>query len=165
MRLGFGRKKKNLPAEEGPAAGAPADTTPPRPRLVVSAVSLLGGRNTQQDALDYRLLPNGAFAAAVCDGMGGLNGGAEASRTACDGFLRACEQALPGDARDLERIARRLDGQVAALKGTDGQPLDGGTTIVAVVVKDDRLGWLSVGDSRIGLVRGGELTWLNRLHN
>ena len=43
MRLGFGRKKKNLPAEEGPAAGAPADTTPPRPRLVVSAVSLLGG--------------------------------------------------------------------------------------------------------------------------
>ena len=165
VRLGFGRKKKNLPAEEGPAAGAPVDTTPPRPRLVVSAVSMLGGRKTQQDALDYRLLPNGAFAAAVCDGMGGLNGGAEASRTACDGFLRACEQALPGDARDLERIARRLDGQVAALKGADGQPLDGGTTIVAAVVKDDRLGWLSVGDSRIGLVRDGELTWLNRLHN
>lgn len=166
MRLTFGRKRRDRQTEQVsvPARG-PAEADPCPPRLVVSAVSLLGGRSTQQDALDYRLLPNGAFAAAVCDGMGGLNGGAEAARTACAGFFRVCEQALPGGARDLEQIARRLDGQVAALKGADGQPLDGGSTLVGVVIKDDRLSWLSVGDSRIGLVRDGDLSWLNRLHN
>lgn len=132
MRLGFGRKRKKTQAEEASvAAQAPAEVQSPPPRLVVSAVSLLGGRKNQQDALDYRLLSNGAFAAVVCDGMGGLNGGAEAAQTACTGFLRVCEQALPREPRELERLARSLDGQVAALKDTDGQPLDGGSTIVA----------------------------------
>lgn len=165
LRLGFGRKGRNRSKEEVPVSAPSAEAASPPPRLVVSAVSLLGGRATQQDALDYRLLPNGVFAAAVCDGMGGLNGGEEASRAACTGFFRACEQAGAGERLDLQKIARRLDRQVSALKGADGRPLDGGSTLVGAVIWEDRLCWLSVGDSRIGLVREGELRWLNRLHN
>ena len=164
LRLGFGRRGRNKSREEVSVSAASAGVSSP-PRLVVSAVSLLGGRNTQQDTLDYRLLPNGAFAAAVCDGMGGLNGGEEASRAACTGFFRACEQAGAGETLDLQKIARRLDRQVSALKGADGRPLDGGSTLVGAVIRENYLCWLSVGDSRIGLVREGRLQWLNRLHN
>lgn len=164
MKLGFGRKRNNKPVEE--AATPPAQEVPSQPpQLVVSAVSMLGGRTTQQDALDYRLLPNGAFAAAVCDGMGGLNGGEQASKAACSGFFQAYAQTNADTVPDLKQIARRLDRKITALKDTDGRPLDGGSTIVAAIINGDRFHWLSVGDSRIGLVRDGTFRWLNRLHN
>lgn len=162
MRLRFGKNKRQSAPAPPPA---PAPRPPAPPGLAVDAVQLLGGRAAQQDALDYRLLPGGAFAAAVCDGMGGLNGGEQAARAACAGFFAACGAAVPATAAALEGIARRLDRQVAALRGADGRPLDGGSTLVAAVLGPGRLAWLAVGDSRIGLWRGGTLRWLNRLHN
>ena len=133
--------------------------------LPVSSISLLGDRKSQQDTLDYR--PIGLkMLAAVCDGMGGLNGGARASSEACRGFFEEWEQAdiLHGQP-DLTAIARRLDRRVAALADRDGLPLDGGSTLTAVVLFQNHLNWVSVGDSRIGLLRRGKLVWLNRLHN
>lgn len=164
MKLGFGRKGKHKPDGAAPIPTARELPSHP-PQLMVSAVSMLGGRTAQQDALDYRLLPNGVFAAAVCDGMGGLNGGEQASRAACTGFFQAYAQTHTDAAPDLDQIARRLDRKIAGLKDTDGRPLDGGSTIVAAIINGDRFHWLSVGDSRIGLVRDGTFRWLNRLHN
>ena len=105
------------------------------------------------------------LAAALCDGMGGLNGGEQAARAACSGFFSACGAGGPQTAAELKQIARRLDARVAALRGADGRPLGGGSTLVAAVLGQERLAWLAVGDSRIGLWRGGTLRWLNRLHN
>lgn len=53
-----------------------------------SAQSLLGGREEQQDAycLERR---RGELLAAVCDGIGGLPDGAEASRSAVQALLTA----------------------------------------------------------------------------
>src|SRR5699024_1285079 len=113
----------------------------------------------------YRLLPGGTLAAALCDGMGGLNGGEQAARTACDGFFAACGTAEPRTAEEFRQIARQLDCRVAALRGAHGRPLEGGSTLVAALLGQGGLAWLAVGDSRIGLWRGGTLRWLNRLHN
>lgn len=164
MKLGFGRKRHNKPVGEVATPAAQEIPSHP-PQLVVSAVSLLGGRTAQQDALDYRLLPNGVFAAAVCDGMGGLNGGEQASKAACSGFFQVCTQKQLNELPDFEALARKLDRKITTLKDVDGRPLDGGSTIVAAIINGDRFHWLSVGDSRIGLVRDGTLRWLNRLHN
>lgn len=164
MKLGFARKGKHNQEGER-STPAPQETPSQAPQLVVSAVSLLGGRPTQQDALDYRLLPDGTLAAAVCDGMGGLNGGEQASRAACSGFFQAYAQMNRKEPPDLDALARRLDRRVSALNDADGRPLDGGSTIVAAIVNGSRFHWLSVGDSRIGLVRDGTFRWLNRLHN
>ncbi|MCD7867741.1 MAG: serine/threonine-protein phosphatase [Clostridiales bacterium] len=136
------------------------------PGLHVTSVSLLGTRKSQQDCLDYRTLSSGQLAAVLCDGMGGLNGGEKASSSACAGFLHECEAAVRhGHFPDLPQIARLLDTRVTNLTDTDGLPLDGGSTLVAALIDYNRFHWLSVGDSRLGLLRNGQLFWLNRLHN
>lgn len=162
----WGGKAAKKQAGAEPALPRPVPAEPAGlPGMNVYALSLLGGRKTQQDVLDYRLLPGGVLAAALCDGMGGLNGGEQAARAACSGFFSACGAGGPQTAAELKQIARRLDARVAALCGADGRPLGGGSTLVAAVLGQERLTWLAVGDSRIGLWRGGTLRWLNRLHN
>ncbi len=161
LRFGKAAKRQPAPAQTNPGPAASAGL----PGVTVCAISLLGGRKTQQDVLDYRLLPGGTLAAALCDGMGGLNGGEQAARTACDGFFAACGTAEPQTAEEFRQIARQLDRRVAALRGAHGRPLEGGSTLVAALLGQGGLAWLAVGDSRIGLWRSGTLRWLNRLHN
>ena len=168
----FGKRRsgRQTPSSGCRPPNGPPDLLPfpsPSAGLTATSVSLIGGRDSQQDALDHRTYPDGSFAAAVCDGMGGLNGGAMASRTACLGFFSQYD-ALPAfgsEGPDLARIARRLDLQVKNLRDSSGMPLDGGSTLTGIVIKDGYFHWVSVGDSRIGLVREGRMYWLNRLHN
>lgn len=175
-RLLFGKRKPKLPAAEDCEPKLPVlqpdiqKYIPSTPGLLATSISLIGGRKNQQDALDYRVLPGGQFAASVCDGMGGLNGGARASREACSGFFEEYEAAVlrsrgAKGPPDLPQLARRLDRRILGLRDSDGLPLDGGSTLTAVVIENGFFHWLSVGDSRIGLLREGKLHWLNRLHN
>lgn len=130
-----------------------------------AAVSFLGDRRSQQDMLDCRDLPGGAFAASVCDGMGGLNGGDLAAWEACRGFMELCGKTLlEGNWPDPETAAGILDRKVASLTDRDGLPLDGGTTLTGVCIQGNRAMWVAAGDSRIGLFREGRLGWLNRPH-
>ena len=41
----------------------------------------------------------------------------------------------------------------------------GGSTLVAVMIKDSRMDYISVGDSHIYLLRGNDLTLINQEHN
>ena len=164
----FRKRKTDSSAENGlwdPTVVSPVSPGYPQlgPGLYVTSVSLIGGRKNQQDVLDYRPLQGGGLAAVLCDGMGGLSGGALAARTACSGFFQECGSW--DTAPDLPGLARKLDRRVSQLRGEDGLPLDGGSTLTAVVIQNGLLHWLSVGDSRIGLLRNGQLHWLNRLHN
>ena len=172
----FGKRKPKLPAAEDCEPKPPVlqpdiqKYIPSTPGLLATSISLIGGRKSQQDALDYRVLPGGQFAASVCDGMGGLNGGARASQEACSGFFEEYEAAIlrsrgAKGPPDLPQLARRLDRRIQGLRDSDGLPLDGGSTLTAVVIENGFFHWLSVGDSRIGLLREGKLHWLNRLHN
>ena len=72
-----------------------------------SAQSLLGGREEQQDAycLERRW---GEIFAAVCDGIGGLPDGAEASRSAVQALLTAFHKNPQAAPSYLYRQARPL---------------------------------------------------------
>lgn len=65
----------------------------------------------------------------------------------------------------LKEQAVIINDRVAALTGKNGAPLRAGTTMVAVVAEEDRLYWLSVGDSRIYIIRNEEMSQVNREHN
>ena len=121
--------------------------------LQVSAASLIGSRKNQQDSLAFRGYGAYGLLASVCDGMGGLGGGEQASQTACDGLFHCFEktmkmQQMPEPADFFLHAAELLDGSVAGLRGNDGRPLGAGTTITAVLIRDEILYWLAVGDSQ-----------------
>lgn len=135
--------------------------------LAAEAYSIIGDRKTQQDFAGIFAGPDRVLA-VVCDGMGGLMGGERASREAAGMLLKDYEAKQPSKnfADFLCREAVRMDAKVHGLKSRDGRRLDAGTTAVAVVVsKDGTAEWMSVGDSRIYLLRGGRFKQLTRDQN
>ncbi len=142
------------------------ELTEENPWFEIGASSVIGGRNYQQD-FGYIYGDSRKAVAVVCDGMGGLEGGERASRTAVEVFAKDLQEEKP-DANIpgfLMREAERMDREVADLKDGEGKPLKSGTTMVAVCCKGSQMDWISVGDSKIYLIRGETITALNIEHN
>ena len=132
--------------------------------LVCAAYSEPGARSSQQDSL-FCGERDGMLLAAVCDGMGGMNGGEIASGIAARIFAEAFyAQELSDPAGFLEEMAHKADEAVFGLS-EGGRPMGAGSTIVSVLIRGRSLYWLSVGDSRIYLFRRGELLCPVRPHN
>lgn len=125
-----------------------------------------GTREYQQDAA--KAVTDGRSAMAVlCDGMGGLKHGEMASDQTVQHFLRDLEEAwpiqnIPGF---LEEEARRMDRLVSTLTDEQHYKLDAGTTIVSAIICEGLLHWMSVGDSRLYILRNKHLTCLTKDHN
>jgi len=134
--------------------------------FVIASLSIIGARETQQDtALVYER--EGRLLAAVCDGMGGSEGGELASKTAA-GILRELFQkksAHQSYADFFRTAADMMDEAVFKLKSKCGERLRAGTTIVAVAIEENKMTWLSVGDSRLYITRGTEMIRATREHN
>lgn len=126
----------------------------------------IGTRDEQQDYAVVYSEPN-FFAAVVCDGMGGLDGGYAAGKCAAETMVDLIKT------RDkTESISNLflnsvdiLDERVSNLKNRSGEKIDTGTTLVSVVIEKGYLYWLSVGDSRLYLMRQNELVQATRDHN
>lgn len=128
--------------------------------------SIIGTRDNQQDSVFGQVGENTSIA-IVCDGMGGLNGGERASQTALkilaeDFFSADNIENIP---EFFEKEAYKMDEEVYELKDEEGELLNAGTTVVAVVIKNNQVYWLSVGDSKIYIIRENEIIPVNREHN
>ena len=123
-----------------------------------SAWSLLGDREEQQDAFCL-VRRRGALFAAVCDGIGGLPGGALASRSAVEALQDAWLENLNAAPAHFYRQAVDWMDRAVVEKS-----LGGGSTVVSVWLQDGRLFWLSIGDSGLYLLRGGQLRRLAEAH-
>lgn len=138
--------------------------------LTLESAQHIGQRSQQQDAVrTVEAVPGfapGTVAAVVADGMGGMVGGAEASRVAVEAFGAALARYAPSEApADVLHRALTAAGsavvQAARQQGASGEM---GTTFVAVLVENGTLTWRTVGDSRLYLFRGGVLRQLNTEH-
>lgn len=128
--------------------------------------SEIGTRETQQDyALCYS--EGNFFSAVVCDGMGGLEGGAIASRSAAELLMDFVKKRDPNESIPdmLLRSVDVLDEKVFNIKDEFGEKIRAGTTIVSVVIEGRNLFWLSVGDSRLYIMRQSEFIQATRDHN
>lgn len=138
----------------------------PEQMLMISALSLQGTRSRQEDYLLYGQ-GGGRTVAVVCDGIGGMNNGDTASRTAAELLYADLERANPEE--DMYPFFRaeteKLDDAIYGLRYRDGGRMKAGTTVVAVLLYGHRLHWFSVGDSRLYLSRGRQLQCLTRAHN
>lgn len=128
--------------------------------------SILGTRKNQQDTV-FGNVDGKRTLAVVCDGMGGMNGGEIASQTAAtiiiDDFYK--EYPIADMQTFLYKEAKKMDTAVNNLTDEDGKPLKGGTTVVAVVIEENEMYFLSVGDSKIYILRENQIMAINREHN
>ncbi|MBL8218176.1 MAG: protein phosphatase 2C domain-containing protein, partial [Bryobacterales bacterium] len=104
--------------------------------------------------------------AVVADGMGGMAHGEAAGKCAVQAFLKAYEaksetEPIP-DA--LLRSLHSANAAVYEMAIELDAAEEMGTTLVATVIHNERLFWISCGDSGIFLFRNGEFTLLNQPH-
>lgn len=125
----------------------------------------IGSREEQQDRAYFYSDPVFTFA-AVCDGMGGTENGAGASKIALDTMQTLIKDYIANEQREdlvtfFQTVLAELDNQVFCRLGRK----KGGTTTVAAAICDRNLYWLSAGDSRLYILRNGELVQATRDHN
>lgn len=141
-------------------------------KVHIGSSSVIGRRSEQQDAIRtddfYAYVENERAICVLCDGMGGLNGGARASAL-CTAIVHNAfhkDEAISDFPAFFRAVIRRADEEVRAMKTEDGaKALGAGTTMVSVVIDGDQMYWASVGDSRIYIIRAQEIVCITADHN
>jgi protein phosphatase len=123
----------------------------------IAVLSDIGDREEQQDSFGYSLKADSGII-AVCDGMGGHQGGKTASSFAVQFMLKEFEEQLDGvDPIDFfVETAKLIDEKIHNTKFDNGLRMNAGTTIVTTIIDNQDLYWLSVGDSRVYIKRNDE---------
>lgn len=135
-------------------------------QIDVAVSSIIGHRKEQQDFAGL-VMEKDRVLAVVCDGMGGLNGGAEASSSAVKFLISDYQEQKPETAFSefLCREAAQIDQYVSMKTDRAGNLLHAGCTMVAVILSEGMLNWISVGDSRIYVLRGDTMLPITKDHN
>ena len=130
--------------------------------------SIIGSRKSQQDAVyvDRNMKDNYSIA-VICDGMGGLASGAEASITAVNYIAGELHRinSIETPEPEMESIVERADKLISEMTDETGNHIKSGTTVAAVLIKGNRLHWVSVGDSKIYILKNGALQCVTEQHN
>ena len=132
-----------------------------------AARQIPGGREYQED--DYGLIECGDSAGdevlVIADGMGGQVSGDTASYTVIKTFIETYSDTTGLISDRLRACLKTANDALAS--AIDAHPaLAGmGTTVVATVISQRGLEWISVGDSPLWLFREGQLRRLNADHS
>lgn len=142
-------------------------------QLFTYSYTHMGNRQYQQDSVfvseSKTLAANKKIRVleVVCDGMGGMADGGRAARTGTiimkEDFMKIEKEQDVDIPSFLENEVRKIDQVIAQFPQENGH--GSGSTIVAVIAEDNYLYWVSVGDSRIYILRGDEMRQKTRDHN
>ena len=134
-----------------------------------AAQQIPGGREYQED--DYGLIElgdpdaDGSEVLLIADGMGGHVSGDTASRMVVKTFVEIYHD-TDGPIPDRLRVCLNAANDALAEAIKENPELVGmGSTVVAAVVSQHGLDWISVGDSPLWLFRDGKLRRLNADHS
>ena len=133
-------------------------------------------RKVNQDSFIINQADDDCLLAVVCDGMGGEAGGLEASSAASETFASYVKTELEKSdqkgAIDRRRAEKLLRGAVDAANkavyetASENKALTGmGTTLVAALVAGGNVYAVNVGDSRLYLISGNEVTQVTHDHS
>ncbi|MBZ5602718.1 MAG: protein phosphatase 2C domain-containing protein [Acidobacteriia bacterium] len=141
-------------------------------RFLAANAQHIGARHSQQDSFgfadpdDQEFIAHAGFLAIVCDGMGGMEYGDAASRTAVRAFLEAYQRKTPDESipQALLRSVHEANDQVLSLASSLGLIEGIGTTLVAATLHENSMYFASVGDSGLFHVNESGMRMINRPH-
>ncbi|MBQ7353708.1 MAG: Stp1/IreP family PP2C-type Ser/Thr phosphatase [Clostridia bacterium] len=135
-------------------------------------------RSNNQDCYAVRKYTEKTYLAVVCDGMGGVRGGEEASQIACEAFVKTIDKCITpylknrqkqiGTSEIKRMLVKGIDlaNEQVYLKSKQNPDHKGmGTTIVAALIIDKTAFCLNVGDSRLYLVKGTNIRQVTKDHS
>ena len=132
-----------------------------------AALQIPGNRPYQED--DYGLLDGRDLGidgmVVVADGMGGHVGGATASSLLCKTFVESYQRASGPIADRLRDCLADANAALADAIAENPHLMGMGSTLVAAVISQRGIEWISVGDSPMWLFREGRLRRLNADHS
>ena len=132
--------------------------------MTVGSLQNIGGRPYQEDSSGVASLSDGVLA-VVADGMGGLANGDKVSQKIVMTMMGYSKSLRPGQMDDvLPRMVQSVAAEVNKMLGPEGL-YKSGSTLMTVLVRQNRFHWAAVGDSHIYLYREGQLVQLNQEHN
>ena len=136
-------------------------------KISVEKLHEQGARKSQQDSFfvsQEGMAESHGLLAVVADGMGGLTNGDRTSQEAVTAVANGFYAMQGGTPEQVVGVVMGKENQAVKLVlGPDGIRRSG-TTMVAGLIRNNAFHYLSVGDSRICLYRGGVLYQLNREH-
>lgn len=124
-------------------------------------------RNENQDAFWLEQLDKQASIAVVCDGMGGVHGGQEASKLAVSSLKVSFAHHKPNEKiNNLFDSAIKQCNQIVYNEAQKSEELSGmGTTLVLALVKESRAYIGNVGDSRAYHITNGSISQVTKDHS
>ncbi len=130
-------------------------------------------RAVNQDRCFISEYSDSAALCVVCDGMGGVHGGAEASATAIDAFsshiqtfIEQCPAPNKADvSQALEHAVSAANDAVKARADEDETLAGMGTTLVCALILDRTVYAANVGDSRMYLITEHGIKQITRDHS
>lgn len=142
-------------------------------KVIPDNAQALGLRTRQEDSFAFSSFENHSsiktkgYLAIVADGMGGMSNGKEASQIAVQSFLDFYLNDIhsEGTGELLQNAIQKANEMVQKKAVEIGKEDTIGTTLVAAAIVENKLYWISVGDSRIYLYRKSELIQLTEDHN
>ncbi|MEZ5353445.1 MAG: protein phosphatase 2C domain-containing protein [Bryobacteraceae bacterium] len=135
-------------------------------RYNIDIAQHVGSRESQQDSYSIRQDESG-WLGVICDGMSGYRDNAAAARAAAAAFAEQWESVRGGEDFTEWMEDALISAQSAVLDlGARAHLSPGvtGTTLLAAGSRDDRLWWISVGDTSLFLMRDELFELLNILH-
>ncbi len=109
------------------------------------------------DRYVIRVLEDGAVLLAVADGLGGDVRGEHAAQMAAEELNAVDRIDKDQEEAQLDGMVRRIDRAVCLSSRSDPALANTGSTLTAVLLRDNLTHWVQVGDSRLYLLRGGRL--------
>ncbi|HTW31552.1 MAG TPA: PP2C family serine/threonine-protein phosphatase [Candidatus Sulfotelmatobacter sp.] len=148
----------------------PVERKTPKPGIEAASLSDVGLQrgNNEDSYLYWEPDSNDEFQrkgrlAIVADGMGGYEGGQEASRLAVETVRLIYDRDFQGDPQTTLSTAVQTAHEVIQRYAVEHPEFNGmGTTCTAVAIVDRQLFFAHVGDSRLYLIRNGSISRLTR---
>jgi len=131
-------------------------------RMIADARKGKGSRDVQQDNICVSEGGERGLLAVLSDGIGGMEDGELFSAIAIREMTDAFESDDPSADLCARLEAAYQRARRAALEFSRTRQVDGGATVVAVLIRNNRCAFLSAGDSKLYLFRRGAPIQLNR---